>query len=130
MPSGGTAGDCVRAKHCALLSERSWNLELHPCTLYQSLWTTGHDASSAQVTTKVMNNYMGIGVDAKVSLDFHNMRNSFPDWFRSQFGNKVRLQRHMCSAAQLRCDDSAPAIVAQGTCLLLQRQHVVRNISC
>lgn len=45
-----------------------------------------------QVTTKVMNNYMGIGVDAKVSLDFHNMRNSFPDWFRSQFGNKVGLR--------------------------------------
>ena len=49
-----------------------------------------------QVTTKVMNNYMGIGVDAKVSLDFHNMRNSFPDWFRSQFGNKVRLRLRLC----------------------------------
>ena len=48
-----------------------------------------------QVTTKVMNNYLGIGVDAKVSLDFHNIRNSFPDWFRSQIGNKARLPRHL-----------------------------------
>ena len=49
-----------------------------------------------QVVHKVMNNYMGIGVDAKVSLDFHNMRNSFPHWFRSQIGNKVRLTSEAC----------------------------------
>jgi hypothetical protein len=36
-----------------------------------------------------MNNYMGIGVDAKVSLEFHRLRQQFPHWFRSQMGNKV-----------------------------------------
>ncbi len=36
-----------------------------------------------------MNNYMGIGVDAKVSLEFHRLREQFPHWFRSQMGNKV-----------------------------------------
>lgn len=32
---------------------------------------------------------MGIGVDAKVSLEFHRLREQFPHWFRSQMGNKV-----------------------------------------
>ena len=33
---------------------------------------------------KAMNNYLGIGVDAKVALDFHRLRQQFPAWFRSQ----------------------------------------------
>ena len=36
-----------------------------------------------------MNNYLGIGVDAKVALDFHRLREQFPAWFRSQMGNKA-----------------------------------------
>ena len=36
-----------------------------------------------------MNNYVGVGVDAKVSLVFHRLRDQFPQWFRSQMGNKV-----------------------------------------
>lgn len=36
-----------------------------------------------------MNNYLGVGVDAKVSLVFHRLRDQFPQWFRSQMGNKV-----------------------------------------
>ena len=39
-----------------------------------------------QVQTKVMNNYMGIGVDAKVSLEFDRLRTKFPHWFKSQMG--------------------------------------------
>lgn len=42
-----------------------------------------------QVQRRVMNNYLGIGVDAKVSLEFHRLRDQFPHWFRSQMGNKV-----------------------------------------
>ncbi|KAK9851856.1 hypothetical protein WJX84_011935 [Apatococcus fuscideae] len=38
---------------------------------------------------KVMNNYMGIGIDAKVALDFHSMREEYPAWFQSQMGNKL-----------------------------------------
>lgn len=48
-----------------------------------------------QVVHKVMNNYMGIGVDAKVSLEFHTFREHFPDWFRSQIGNKVNTVSQM-----------------------------------
>lgn len=36
-----------------------------------------------------MNNYLGIGVDAKAALDFHALRNSYPSWFCSQVGNKL-----------------------------------------
>ena len=46
-------------------------------------------AGTSQVQRRVMNNYVGIGVDAKVSLEFHRLRDQFPHWFRSQMGNKV-----------------------------------------
>ncbi|KAL0025763.1 hypothetical protein WJX77_009943 [Trebouxia sp. C0004] len=38
---------------------------------------------------KAMNNYLGIGVDAKAALDFHSLRTAYPNWFRSQVGNKL-----------------------------------------
>lgn len=28
-------------------------------------------------------------VDAKVALEFHVLRNAYPHWFQSQFGNKL-----------------------------------------
>lgn len=37
----------------------------------------------------VMNNYLGIGVDARIALDFHQLRDSFPEFFQSQVGNKL-----------------------------------------
>lgn len=36
-----------------------------------------------------MNNYLGVGVDAKVALEFHGIRESHPQWFQSQIGNKI-----------------------------------------
>ena len=36
-----------------------------------------------------MNNYLGIGVDARAALDFHTLRESYPSWFCSQMGNKL-----------------------------------------
>lgn len=42
-----------------------------------------------QRVDKMMNNYMGIGIDAKVALDFHSMREEYPAWFQSQMGNKL-----------------------------------------
>lgn len=38
---------------------------------------------------KFMNNYLGVGVDAKVALEFHGIRESHPQWFQSQIGNKI-----------------------------------------
>ena len=35
----------------------------------------------------VMNNYFGIGIDAKISLDFHNKREEKPDKSRSRAKN-------------------------------------------
>ncbi|CAO2818521.1 unnamed protein product [Amaranthus hypochondriacus] len=39
--------------------------------------------------SKFMNNYLGIGCDAKVALDIHNLREENPEKFYSQFMNKV-----------------------------------------
>ncbi|KAK9669168.1 hypothetical protein RND81_13G113100 [Saponaria officinalis] len=38
---------------------------------------------------KFMNNYLGVGCDAKVALDIHNLREENPEKFYSQFMNKV-----------------------------------------
>ena len=40
-------------------------------------------------TVKVLNNYIGIGIDAKVAVEFHQIRDSYPSFFQSQFGNKM-----------------------------------------
>lgn len=42
---------------------------------------------------KYLNNYLGIGCDAKVALDIHNLREENPDKFYSQFLNKVLYAR-------------------------------------
>ena len=39
--------------------------------------------------TLTMSNYFGIGVDAAVALDFHQMRERRPEWFWSQLVNKL-----------------------------------------
>lgn len=46
-------------------------------------------SSDPEPVKKAMNNYLGIGVDAKVALEFHEMRESYPQWFQSQFGNRL-----------------------------------------
>ncbi|CAM8902573.1 unnamed protein product [Rhodiola kirilowii] len=42
---------------------------------------------------KYMNNYLGIGCDAKVALDIHNLREENPEKFYNQFMNKVLYAR-------------------------------------
>lgn len=64
----------------------------------------------------VMNNYFGIGIDAKISLDFHNKRESYPEKCRSRarnymwygvLGSKQFLQntyKNLEQRVQLECD--------------------------
>ena len=47
------------------------------------------DLPQGHVSAKAMNNYLGIGVDAHVALQFHRLREEHPAWFRSQMGNKL-----------------------------------------
>ncbi|KAK1306428.1 Diacylglycerol kinase 1 [Acorus calamus] len=49
--------------------------------------------SKSDHPTKYMNNYLGIGCDAKVALDIHNLREENPEKFYSQFFNKVLYAR-------------------------------------
>ena len=37
----------------------------------------------------IMNNYLGVGCDAGVALNFHRQRESRPELFQSRFINKV-----------------------------------------
>lgn len=51
--------------------------------------TQTREAAAAPAVYRAMNNYLGIGVDAKVALEFHELRDAYPHWFQSQFGNKL-----------------------------------------
>ncbi|KAJ8536302.1 hypothetical protein K7X08_034703 [Anisodus acutangulus] len=42
---------------------------------------------------KLLNNYLGVGCDAKVALEIHNMREENPEKFYNQFMNKVLYAR-------------------------------------
>ncbi|XP_077284434.1 diacylglycerol kinase eta [Arctopsyche grandis] len=64
----------------------------------------------------VMNNYFGIGIDAKISLDFHQKREEHPEKCRSRARNYMwygvlgsrewvqRTYRHLGQRVQLECD--------------------------
>lgn len=52
------------------------------------------DQQGKQIQTpKFMNNYLGVGCDAKVALDIHNLREENPEKFYNQFMNKVLYAR-------------------------------------
>jgi len=47
------------------------------------------DKKAAPEATKIgLYNYCGIGLDAKMALNFHNLRKSYPYLFKSRVGNK------------------------------------------
>ncbi|CAH2099455.1 unnamed protein product [Euphydryas editha] len=64
----------------------------------------------------VMNNYFGIGIDAKITLDFHNKREEHPEKCRSRARNYMwygvlgskelvnKTYRHLGQRVQLECD--------------------------
>lgn len=43
----------------------------------------------------IMNNYLGVGCDAGVALNFHRQRESRPALFQSRFINKVSTKQPM-----------------------------------
>ncbi|TRY91095.1 hypothetical protein DNTS_020395 [Danionella cerebrum] len=53
-------------------------------------WTILFDAQEVNEEPKIvqMNNYFGLGIDAELSLDFHQAREEDPDKFNSRFHNK------------------------------------------
>eukprot|EP00735_Rhodelphis_limneticus_P013805 TRINITY_DN7761_c0_g1::TRINITY_DN7761_c0_g1_i1::g.8208::m.8208 TRINITY_DN7761_c0_g1::TRINITY_DN7761_c0_g1_i1::g.8208 ORF type:complete len:597 (+),score=138.51,sp/Q39017/DGK1_ARATH/37.98/4e-47,sp/Q39017/DGK1_ARATH/47.37/2e-08,DAGK_acc/PF00609.14/3.9e+03,DAGK_acc/PF00609.14/1.1e-44,DAGK_cat/PF00781.19/0.0013,DAGK_cat/PF00781.19/3.4e-08 TRINITY_DN7761_c0_g1_i1:881-2671(+) len=68
------------------------------------------------VEEKVMNNYMGIGIDAHAAYKFHLLREQYPELFQSQLGNKLwytevgvsdiweRANKNLCQRIQIECD--------------------------
>lgn len=61
-------------------------LEAHPKDIQFNESTS--EVQPPKYEKKMMNNYMSIGVDAEVALEFHNLRNEQPELFTSQFINK------------------------------------------
>lgn len=79
----------------------------------------------------VMNNYFGIGIDAKISLDFHNKREEHPEKCRSRTKNYLwygvlgskQLLKNTCKnfeqRVQLECDgQKIPLPSLQGLVIL------------
>ncbi|KAF6984428.1 hypothetical protein CFC21_002444 [Triticum aestivum] len=67
----------------------------HAAVTILDRWKVTVEDKQAQnvLLVKYMNNYLGIGCDAKVALDIHNLREENPDKFYSQFLNKVLYAR-------------------------------------
>ncbi|WJX95582.1 Diacylglycerol kinase [Trifolium repens] len=57
---------------------------------------------------KFMNNYLGIGCDAKVALDIHNLREENPEKFYNQFMNKVLYAREGAKSIMDRTFEDFP----------------------
>ncbi|KAL0421966.1 UNVERIFIED_CONTAM: Diacylglycerol kinase [Sesamum latifolium] len=100
----GTGNDLARVL--------SWGAGLGSVERQGGLCTLLHDIEHAAVTIldrwkvsisnqqgkllrppKFMNNYLGVGCDAKVALEIHNLREENPEKFYNQFMNKVLYAR-------------------------------------
>ncbi|CAI0431665.1 unnamed protein product [Linum tenue] len=100
----GTGNDLARVL--------SWGGGLGALERQGGLCTLMHDIEHAAVTVldrwqvgimnnqgkqlqspKFMNNYLGVGCDAKVALEIHNLREENPEKFYNQFMNKVLYAR-------------------------------------
>lgn len=67
------------------------NVRAAPVELLDRWYGTFYSSSDASSKSRTINfsNYFGIGVDAQIVLDFHNMRKQSPGHFMSQIGNKL-----------------------------------------
>jgi len=70
----------------------------------------------SQIKVNMMNNYFSIGLDSKVCLDFHNLRNKNPELFKNRFINygwygglgvksAVTLWKPLRKSIKLKVDD-------------------------
>ncbi len=66
-----------------------------------------------------MNNYLGVGCDAGVALNFHRHRESRPELFQSRFINKVDGRGH-CKFAPFVCPNEFLDSCRHGTSALVQ----------
>uniref|UniRef100_A0A5B7ANH8 Diacylglycerol kinase n=1 Tax=Davidia involucrata TaxID=16924 RepID=A0A5B7ANH8_DAVIN len=57
---------------------------------------------------KFMNNYLGVGCDAKVALEIHNLREENPEKFYNQFMNKVLYAREGAKSIMDRTFEDFP----------------------
>lgn len=57
---------------------------------------------------KFLNNYLGVGCDAKVALDIHNLREENPEKFYNQFMNKVLYAREGAKSIMDRTFEDFP----------------------
>lgn len=57
---------------------------------------------------KFMNNYLGVGCDAKVALEIHNLREENPEKFYNQFMNKVLYAREGAKTIMDRTFENFP----------------------
>ncbi|XP_058070330.1 diacylglycerol kinase 1 isoform X2 [Magnolia sinica] len=67
----------------------------HAAVTMLDRWTVtiGNQQNKHVQRTTFMNNYLGIGCDAKVALDIHNLREENPEKFYNQFLNKMLYAR-------------------------------------
>ncbi|CAK8563230.1 unnamed protein product [Lathyrus sativus] len=116
----GTGNDLARVL--------SWGGSLGPVERQGGLTTVLHHIEHAAVTIldrwkvtisspqgkqqlqppKFMNNYLGIGCDAKVALDIHNLREENPEKFYNQFMNKVLYAREGAKSIMDRTFEDFP----------------------
>jgi diacylglycerol kinase (ATP) len=100
-----------------------WSITIEPRQLHKRAAKKLQRAASLsrkdkKVDKKTMNNYLGIGVDAKAALEFHHLREHYPQWFHSQVGNKLwytglgakeimqHSTRFLSKRLQIECDGS------------------------
>ncbi|KAL5723087.1 diacylglycerol kinase (ATP) [Ranunculus cassubicifolius] len=88
---GGGLGSVERQGGlCTVLS----HIEHAAVTILDRWKITIGDQQGKQIEPpKFMNNYLGVGCDAKVALDIHNLREENPEKFYNQFMNKVLYAR-------------------------------------
>ena len=53
------------------------------------LWCAAYDDKERELFSTTFNNYMDVGIAARVALKFHQLREGHPNLFQTRFGNKL-----------------------------------------